>query len=84
MPSSTAAKTAAVNLNLLMAFVDVLQTDALEVAFPLVSFNIPTFYNWVMERDTSEVLHIMSLPTEKDARRAPDQPPDQPVGIPAH
>lgn len=43
-----------VNRNLLLTFVDVLQTDALEPTFSLESFNFLTFYQGVKERDIPE------------------------------
>lgn len=75
---------AAVNRNLLVTFLDVLQTDAIEESFSPDSFNIRLFYKLVKERHILETSRIVSLSTEKDARHASNNPSHKPVGILAH
>lgn len=75
---------AAVNRNIQTAFVDVLQTDAFVEGFSLDFSNIPSSCGWVKERDNPETRCILSLMTEKSARRVAERTTHKPIGILVH
>lgn len=69
---------------ILLAFVDVLQTDAFEEDLSLDSVNILSLFGWVNERHIPEARHILSLMTEKAARRGAEESTSKRVYILAH
>lgn len=75
---------APLNLDIMLIFVDVLESDAFVETFSLDSVNIISLHDWEEEHDIPETCGILSLMTEKAERRAAGKRTQKRAGILAH